>query len=245
MRVACREAWRFGVSPDALALMVDGGVTTRDRYSRALHVIERRRVVMETAPALKAAHLSPLPHPALVDPWECDLEELPSSSYVTSECPFCNAAGKVRSQACATCAGWKYVHAWLDIQRSVRQVICVHPRSAGASVHPGLERPKDFDARSWSARLLEDTGARPPCRDIPPELQPRLDAVAERLLTTRVQSFETITVRLTFSTLDSEGFIDVTGEPARVAPTSRWKPLVDGRPSVIGSGYAGGSFGSA
>jgi hypothetical protein len=189
---------------------------------------------METAPALKAAHLSPLPHPALVDPWECDLEELPSSSYVTSECPFCNAAGKVRSQACATCAGWKYVHAWLDIQRSVRQVICVHPRSAGASVHPGLERPKDFDARSWSARLLEDTGARPPC-----------DAVAERLLTTRVQSFETITVRLTFSTLDSEGFIDVTGEPARVAPTSRWKPLVDGRPSVIGSGYAGGSFGSA
>jgi hypothetical protein len=245
MRAACREAWRFGVSPDALALMVDGGVTTRDRYSRALHVIEKRRVVIETAPASKATLLSKLPDPASVDPWKCDLEELPSSSYVTSECPLCQGAGKVGGQACATCAGWKCVHAWLDIQRSVRQVICVHPRSAGASVHPGLERPKDFDARSWSARLLEDTGVREPRGDIPLALQPRLDAEAERLLTTRLQSFETITVRLAFSTLDSEGFIDVTGEPARVAPTPRWKPLAGGPPGVSGSGMPGGSYGAA
>ncbi|NUO48322.1 MAG: hypothetical protein HOV80_05645 [Polyangiaceae bacterium] len=244
MRAACREAWRFGVSPEALALMVDGGVTTRDRYSRALHMIERRRVVLETAPALKATPLSQLPEPASIDPWECDLEELPSSSYVTAGCPACGGVGKVGWQTCATCAGWKRVHAWLDVQRSVRQVICVHPRTAGASVHPGLERPKDFDARSWSARLLEDTGVRPPRSDIPLELQPRLDLATERLLTTRVQSFETITVRLTFSTLDSEGFIEVAGEPARVAPTSSWKPLA-GPSRPMGSGMVGGSYGSA
>lgn len=122
MRAACREARRLGVSPDALAPMVDGGVTTRDRYSRGLHVIERRRVVMETVPASKATHLSPLPDPASVDPWECDLEELPSASYVTSECPACSGLGKVGWQLCATCAGWRRVHAWLDVERSIRRI---------------------------------------------------------------------------------------------------------------------------
>ena len=129
MRAACREAWRFGVSPDALALMVDGGVTTRDRYSRALHVIERRRVVMESAPASKSTSLSPLPDPASVDPWECDLEELPSASYVTSECPACSGVEKVTWRLCPTCAGWKRVHAWLDVERSIRMIWFAPPSS--------------------------------------------------------------------------------------------------------------------
>lgn len=223
IRIACREAWRFGLSRRALALLVDRGETKLDRYSRALHVIERRQVVRETAPASRAKRLSELPDPTSVDPWACDLAELPSGSYVTSICPRCSVSERT-GFFCETCAERTRVHAWLDVRRSTTTAVCFYPRTAGASVHPGQDRAADLDARS-SAELVEDSGVGPPRDDLPPELQPRLNPVTDRILSTRIQTFETTTVRLSFSTSFAEGFIDVAGEPARVAPTSRWGPL--------------------
>jgi hypothetical protein len=98
---------------------------------------------------------------------------------------------------------------------------------AAAHVHKKLKSPADFDAGPtiWVNTLTGDTGDQPPGRDLPEELEPELDPVRDRVLSTRVQSFSSIVHRFTYEATGTTGFIEVAGSPPSVSRSSNWRPL--------------------
>ena len=75
-----------------------------ETYRRALHVIERREVLLRTAPAegAEGRKTSALPDPATVDPWTQAAAEIEAKSRVLAKCPECSGEGAV---ACTACDG--------------------------------------------------------------------------------------------------------------------------------------------
>jgi hypothetical protein len=101
----------------------------------------------------------------------------------TQKCLTCSR-GKV---TCPSCAGSSRVFAWLEVLQEERQQIVTDGDALVLQHHPGLHTGADFDATSWNARLLCDAAASKPIHEA---LAPELDAVRERVLSARVQSFE-------------------------------------------------------
>src|SRR6185312_14302913 len=103
----------------------------------------------------------------------------------------------------------------------------VHPMGAAALVHKKLKSPADFDAdpKTWVNSLTADTGEQPPDRNLLAELDPELDRVRDRVLSTRVQSFSSVVHRFTYEAAQMTGYIEVAGSPPSVSKSSNWRPL--------------------
>jgi len=268
---AARASARAGFSEEAFRDSVLGVRDDVDVYARALHVVERRKVLLRTGPGPgRSREQKALPTPEGVDPWAVDVHALPDATRVVawcpsclgsgaSKCPACRGAGKVRcarcdgagvdarGAECAQCGGMKKlpcgecksgqlpctgckgageVTAWLEVERSTRTAACVHPMGAAARAHPNVSDPADFDLdpSRFVATRVEDTGARPP-GDAPRELLPAGLKPDERVVSTRVQRFQTVRCLVTYGTALATGVVPVGGSPPEVDGTADWRPI--------------------
>ena len=128
---------------------------------------------------------------------------------------------------CDPCGATGKVHAWLSISQDRIPQVLVHPMGAAALVHKRLKSPKDFDAdpKIWVNELTSDTGDQASNGDLPSELEPELNAVTDRVLATRVQSFSSVVHQFSYQAVGMTGVIDVAGSPPAVSKSSNWRPL--------------------
>lgn len=98
------RAYRYLVTPAALRASVSSVDPRTDTYERALHAIERRAVVLGTAPGhgTSSGDERPLPDPAAIDAWSVRPGELEARPKVISTCPDCDGQRKTK---CHTCEG--------------------------------------------------------------------------------------------------------------------------------------------
>jgi hypothetical protein len=269
--VAARTAARAGFSEEMFRDSVLGVRDDVDGYSRALHVVEKRKVHLCTTPGPgKSREQKALPNPDSVDPWAVDVLTLAATSRVVgwcpsclgsgaTKCPSCRGASKLRCARCegsgvdarggecpgcggmkktpcgdckggqvecAGCKGTGEVTAWLEVERSTRPVVTVHPMGAAARAHPHVSDPADFecDPSRWAATRVEDTGVRPP-GDAPRELAAAQLKPNERAVSTRVQRFQTVRCLVTYGTALATGMVPVSGAPPEVDATADWRPI--------------------
>lgn len=92
------------MTPGALRASISSIDPRTDTYERALHVIERRTVVLGVAPGLGTTESEqvPLPDPSSIDPWKVRQGELEGRPRVVSICPTCKGLHKT---PCRTCEG--------------------------------------------------------------------------------------------------------------------------------------------
>ena len=104
LTVAARAAKRHGVSEPEFRASVTSIDHVPQTYGRALHVIERRRVVLKQDPGLptRTRKLAPMPDPGGVDPWDVDVASLPEETRVIAECPGCRGE---KHRTCGHCSG--------------------------------------------------------------------------------------------------------------------------------------------
>ncbi|MFO0756987.1 MAG: hypothetical protein U0359_10865 [Byssovorax sp.] len=149
-------------------------------------------------------------------------------------CPVCRGDGKVTCDACThgrvpcqPCGAAGVVWAWLSIAQTRMQQVRVHPMGAAALVHRKLKSPRDFDAnpQEWVNELTSDTGTQDTIDALPAELEPELDPVTDRALSTRVQSFSSVVHRFTYEAARMTGHLEVAGVPPAVSKSSNWRPL--------------------
>jgi len=150
-----------------------------------------------------------------------------------AECHGCGGAKKTPCSACkggqVECGGCRAtgeVTAWLEVERSTRPVVSVHPMGAAARTHPRVSDPADFDLdpSRWAATRVEDTGLRAP-DDAPRELAPAELKASERAVSTRVQRFQTVRCLVTYGTALATGVVPVSGSPPEVDATADWRPI--------------------
>lgn len=163
-----------------------------------------------------------------------------------TKCPRCDATGRdAKGAECGQCAGQKKlpcgacragqvdcdechaageVEAWLEVERSTRQVVCVHPMGSAARAHPRVSEAADFDGdpARWPDALVEDTGMRAP-GELAAGLAPKLPP-SERVVATRVQRFQSVVHLVTYATALSTGVVQVGGTPLEASPTADWRP---------------------
>ncbi len=100
---AAARAWRYGVTPGTSRRLVTKTSDYVDTYSRALHIVERRQIMLRTVPAPKRARLrGPLPNPRTPDPWQVDPATIEDETRIIASCPRCNGSERV---ACPPCDG--------------------------------------------------------------------------------------------------------------------------------------------
>jgi len=163
-----------------------------------------------------------------------------------AECPGCGGAKKTPCDACkggqvecGGCRGTGEVTAWLEVERSTRPVVSVHPMGAAARAHPRVSDPADFDLdpSRWAATRTEDTGVRAP-DDAPRELAPAQLKASERAVSTRVQRFQTVRCLVTYGTALATGVVPVSGSAPEVDATADWRPIELRRNVVLVVGAA-------
>lgn len=270
IEAAARAAQARGFSDDVFRDSVLGVRDDVDEYSRALHIVEMRKVRLHTEPnRARPKEQSAIPSPEHVDPWTVDIQRLATDSRVAAwcptclgsgatkcascrgvgrlKCPRCDGAGSTAQGECPQCAGTKrvpcgtcdggqtecgeckgagQVTAWLDVERSTRQIVCVHPMGAAARAHPGVMEAPDFDVEParWPAPLVEDTGPRG-ANDLPRPLLPTSLKTDERVVSSRVQRFQSVRTLVTYATAVATGVVPVGGTPPEVDPTADWRPF--------------------
>ncbi len=277
LAAAARAASRHGITEREFRASVTSVEHAAEQYQRALHVIERRRVVVrwDAGAPTRSRNAEPPPDPARVDPWSVDAEQLARESRVvtvclgcqgekkrscsdcagtarrtcggcegsgrvpgakggTKNCPTCRARGDVKCTACTsgkidcvTCGADGRVDAWLAVEKEVLTQVQSHPANRASALHEKLTLPADFDAppRAWLNRLVEDGGVQPPTQPCPEALRPRLDAVSDRLVSTRVQSFTGDVFRVNYATARGQGVVEVAGGRFAVTGATVWTPL--------------------
>lgn len=149
-------------------------------------------------------------------------------------CPECRAKGTVTCGSCSggrvpcsPCGATGKVSAWLSISQTRISQVRVHPVGAAALVHKKLDSPRDFDAEpeTWVNTLTSDTGTQEPMTDLPEELDAELKPVADRVLSTRVQSFSSVVHRFAYEATRMTGHVEIAGVPPAVSGSSNWRPL--------------------
>ena len=141
----------------------------------------------------------------------------------TKNCPGCRGRGVRKCSecraglvGCVTCDRLGRVEAWLTVERSARLEVCVHGSATAIAVHERVRDAADFDARAtWPAQLEVDHEL--PVEQIDVALLPELDALADRVLRSRVQAFESRVARVTFQTALGAGVVELAGAPFVVA----------------------------
>lgn len=98
---------------------------------------------------------------------------------------------------------------------------------AAALVHKGVKSPEDFNAgpEVWVNTLTSDTGTQAPGNELLDGLEPELNPMSDRVLSTRVQSFSSIVHRFTYEASRMTGYVEVAGSPPAVSKSSSWRPL--------------------
>ena len=127
---------------------------------------------------------------------------------------------------CAECQSSGEVTAWLEVERSTRPVVIVHPMGAAARAHPAVSEVADFDREPsrFVAARVEDTGERP-AGAAPAELLPARLEPGERVVTTRIQRFQAVRSLVTYGTALAAGVVVVGGSPSEVEPGADWRPI--------------------
>jgi hypothetical protein len=149
-----------------------------------------------------------------------------------SECIQCAGSKKILCARChgdqvpcVDCESLGEVEAWLEVERTTRQDVCVHPMGAAARSHPRVQEIANFDEdpARWPNPRIDDTRTSD-MADISRELYPALKP-NERSVMARVQRFQAIAHTVTYATALGSGLVLVTGTPLEVSQTSHWKPL--------------------
>lgn len=140
--------------------------------------------------------------------------------------------------ACVRCAGRGQVRAWLEVR--VRRLGQVRARPKAAAVaHPRLLDAGDFDCATWPFDLVDDhmIGADV---ELDVELRADIDARSDRVISSRVQTFDARAVRVTYATKQARAGIVLIGEPLRFAAPPTLHPLVRRQHTVLGVLAGGG-----
>lgn len=246
---AARAARRFGMTRHRFRRAIVGTARQLERYDRVLYRIERRGVVLRTAPVeLKSrGDYAPLPHPGRVAPWKTRSDALRAKTQVECLCPTCHGVKRSRCQfcwvsstlsgalpgcercrdglvACPKCQGLGAVEAWLEVNKTVLELVRAQPDFIAKRLHPSVLDPADFDRTNHPSQLVRDTGwTRPKRADV--RALPGFDPYQDRILAVRRQSFIVTTYSITYRTLQGRGTVEVAGYTPRVLPLSNWKPL--------------------
>ncbi|EPX55857.1 hypothetical protein D187_008112 [Cystobacter fuscus DSM 2262] len=159
---------------------------------------------------------------------------VPGAKGGMKNCPTCRARGDVKCTACrsgkidcVTCGADGRVDAWLEVETQLLTQVQSHPANRSSAIHEMLTLPEDFDAppRGWVNRLVEDGGVQPPSHPCPEGLRARLNAVEDRLVSARIQTFASDVFRVNYATAQGKGLVEVAGWRSVVTGATVWTPL--------------------
>lgn len=163
----------------------------------------------------------------------------------TKQCPRCRARGTRRCTecvkgiaACAQCAGRGQVRAWLQLRVRRLSQVRAHPKAA-TSTHSRLLEAGDFDAGTWPFELVDDDMTQLDA-DLELELRADIDVRTDRVVSSRVQTFDARAVRVTYATKHATGKVVLVGEPLRFAARPSLRPMIWRQHAVLGVLAGGG-----
>ena len=136
---------------------------------------------------------------------------------------------------CEGCHASGEVEAWIEVFREPRSTVVVHPMGAAARAHPRVSDAADFETEPsrWPDTLQFDSGPRG-ATNVAEGLLPKL-APHERVVSTRLQRFQTVTHLVTYGTATTTGVVPVSGAPLAVGASADWRPANLRRLVVWGS----------
>ncbi len=172
-------------------------------------------------------------------------------------CPSCRGKGHIKCGACTKgmakcgpCDGVGRVRAWLEVHAQPRVQVRVYPDSGIAALHPLRGSLEDFDRSPADYRvpLVQDSQWMPALPEpLGPDLAPAIDPRSERVVTQRIQRFESTVYNFEYTTRTSQGRVVVAGRPPEVLAGSVWGPLWRRLALALGAGalmfFVGGVVG--
>lgn len=155
-------------------------------------------------------------------------------------CAICGASGTVSCGECnlgrvpcTECDAGGIVEAWIHVEESLKELVHVDGAGPTTEVHSTLFQATDFDnAASWPNPMVDErTFEGAPFEDT--ALQPVLNAMTDRLIRTRVQTFEGRTTAFDYQTRTGSGKISVAGAPPAILSSSNFQPLLRRRAGLL------------
>ena len=176
---------------------------------------------------------------------ECDgTGSVPGKRVATKKCPSCRGRCTKKCTACdgllawcERCLGSGQLRAWLELRRRFVTQVMANPPSA-ASHHARLLDEHDFDSQSWPFELVADRSVGPH-EDLDPKLAADIDHATDRVVTSRVQTFDASGVTLRHATTLGQETLSFSGDGARFVARPAMKPWVARRVVLLTTAGAG------
>lgn len=176
---------------------------------------------------------------------ECDgTGSVPGKRAATKKCPSCRGRRTKKCTACdgllarcERCLGSGQLRAWLEVRRRFVTQVMANPPSV-ASHHARLLDEHDFDSQSWPFELVADRSVGPD-EDLDPKLAADIDHATDRVVTSRVQTFDASGVTLRHATALGQEALSFSGDGARFLARPAMKPWVARRVVLLTTAGAG------